>query len=395
MISVRQPIYDEFWRFAAERMLVFYRRALGLAEEGQPWTDDPILQEYKFTNTFRACDRLTQFLIREVQPKSLNNDPQEMIFRSIVFRLFNSIDTFDALDDVCPDVAFEGIVAGGISTATFSPLVANAILNKRLEDGLTVYGNAYMHPSMKKDSGFEKKHHAHVDLLMKMIADDLVDKIENAPSLKAIFDLLIEYPMIGKFIAYQMAIDINYTTAVDFSENDFTASGPGCDRGIDKCFTSVGRYKNEDVIKFMVDRQEYEFERLGYHSSVVTLLGRKMHAIDIQNVFCETDKYCRVKYPELTSDKSKIKSKFTPHGALTDLSHGTCGCGLSFPAKWGLGSLRASFMTSKEGLPSSKLMYENKLLDYDRTWKFEREKPAPLPKVKELTEEEKMQGSLF
>ena len=55
--------YDTYWRFAAERQAIFFRRFAGAPA---PWTDDPILQRYKFTNAYRASDRVSQYLIREV-----------------------------------------------------------------------------------------------------------------------------------------------------------------------------------------------------------------------------------------------------------------------------------------------------------------------------------------
>ena len=87
------PVFWTFWRFAAERQEVFFRRMAGLA---QPWTDDRILQEYRFTNVFRASDRVSQFLIRNV----ICAGPQtaaELFFRIILFKLFNRIDTWELL----------------------------------------------------------------------------------------------------------------------------------------------------------------------------------------------------------------------------------------------------------------------------------------------------------
>jgi len=45
---------DLFWQFIAERQKVWYRRVV----EGRPapWTDDDILQEYRFTNVYRELD---------------------------------------------------------------------------------------------------------------------------------------------------------------------------------------------------------------------------------------------------------------------------------------------------------------------------------------------------
>ena len=52
-----------FWRFAAERQRVFWRRVQGLPP---PWMHDPVLTAYKFTNAYRASDRVSQHLIRSV-----------------------------------------------------------------------------------------------------------------------------------------------------------------------------------------------------------------------------------------------------------------------------------------------------------------------------------------
>lgn len=67
-----------------------YERRL-LDPEG-PWTDDTILASYRFTNTYRASDRVSQYLIREVQYRpDRSQAPAEVFFRTILFKLFNRI----------------------------------------------------------------------------------------------------------------------------------------------------------------------------------------------------------------------------------------------------------------------------------------------------------------
>ena len=56
-------VYETYWRFAAERQAVFFRRVRG---ERPPWTDDRVLAIHKFTNAYRASDRVSQYLIRNV-----------------------------------------------------------------------------------------------------------------------------------------------------------------------------------------------------------------------------------------------------------------------------------------------------------------------------------------
>ena len=58
MHDLRHQITITFWRFAAERQAIFFRRFHG---EPCPWTDDTILQEHKFTNAYRASDRVSQY----------------------------------------------------------------------------------------------------------------------------------------------------------------------------------------------------------------------------------------------------------------------------------------------------------------------------------------------
>ena len=79
-------VYDSYWRFAAERQRVFYRRVLG---EQWPWTDNPVLETFKFTNAYRASDRVSQYMIRNViYREDLPNTPTEVVFRILMFKIF-------------------------------------------------------------------------------------------------------------------------------------------------------------------------------------------------------------------------------------------------------------------------------------------------------------------
>ena len=53
----RQDVYDLYWYFAAERQSIFEKKKQGLMA---PWTKDKILQEYKFCNSYRVNDRVSQ-----------------------------------------------------------------------------------------------------------------------------------------------------------------------------------------------------------------------------------------------------------------------------------------------------------------------------------------------
>ena len=131
-------------------------------------------------------------------------------------------------------------------------------------------------------------------------------------------------------MAYQLAIDINYSELCDFSENEYTVPGPGAVRGIRKCFVDTADWDADRLIRWMAERQGEEFERL--ELPFKPLFGRALHAIDTQNLFCEVDKYSRVAFPELTSNRSRIKTRFSPSGELP---------APFFPPKWGLAAASA------------------------------------------------------
>jgi hypothetical protein len=89
-----------------------------------------------------------------------------------------------------------------------------------------------------------------------MMQDDLHLRITDLSSMQEVFELLRSYPMIGDFLAYQLAIDINYSQLTDFSEMRFVVPGPGAKDGIRKCFSDYGGLREEEIIRVVADRQE-------------------------------------------------------------------------------------------------------------------------------------------
>jgi hypothetical protein len=73
-------VFDSYWKFAAERQRIYQKRLRG---EPQPWTADPILSAYKFTNVFRAADTVSRYLIRNViYHPDASTEAEEVGFRA-------------------------------------------------------------------------------------------------------------------------------------------------------------------------------------------------------------------------------------------------------------------------------------------------------------------------
>jgi hypothetical protein len=307
-------VFDTYWRFAAERQAIFYRRLEGTHGS---WTSDPILRNYRFTNVYRAADRVSQYLIREVQyGDERSQDSREIFFRTLLFKIFNKIETWETLERALGPIIWDGIEIQQISDA-FDALVSH---------GTRIYSAAYIMPS--PPFGYFRKHANHLALLSQMMSDRLPDRIAQVNSLRAVYEILASYPGLGPFLGFQYAIDLNYSSMLMFDESEFVVAGPGALDGIAKCFTDFGDHSAEDVINWTVDRQEVEFDRLGLNFE--TLFGRRLQLIDCQNLFCEISKYARVAHPEIQgiANRRKIKRSYVPDPRPL--------LPLAFPPRWQL-----------------------------------------------------------
>jgi len=307
-------VYDTYWYLAAERQAMYERR---LADPSGPWTADPVLRAHRFTNTYRAADRVSQYLIREVQYRADRPDgPKDVFFRTLLFKLFNKVETWELLERKL----------GPISWQSFNTGEASEALDAAWASGTRIYSAAYIMPAPAL--GHARKHANHLALLNAMMEDDLPSHIAAAPSLRAVYELILRYPGIGPFLAFQYTIDVNYSEMIAFDEDDFVVAGPGALDGIAKCFSDASRLDPAEVIQHMVDVQEREFKRLDLDFG--GLFGRRLHLIDCQNLFCEVSKYARVAHPEVrgVNDRKRIKQTFRQASRWTDTP--------MFPPRWRL-----------------------------------------------------------
>lgn len=310
----RTAVYNLYWRFAAERQEIFFRRLEGTPA---PWTADPILQQYKFTNAYRASDRVSQYLIRNVIYRDDYSDAaNEVVFRVLLFKLFNKISTWRLLEEQ----------VGPPRWQSFDFETYDAVLTSAVKAGSKIYSAAYIIPPVSLSrSGI--KHHGHLRLIELMLRGDFVPRLQQTSSLQGVFELLKAFPSLGDFLAFQLAIDLNYTTVINHDEADFVVAGPGARDGLAKTFVGADGVDPVDLIRFMMDCQEAEFDRLGL--SFKTLWGRRLQLIDCQNLFCEISKYTRVSNPEIQglSGRTRIKQSFRSEAQPVQPW---------YPPKWGL-----------------------------------------------------------
>lgn len=310
-----------FCKFSAERMNVYWARRNGLPREH--WTEDPILQRYKFTNCYRILDRVSQYLITNISNAGSYGTERgrlartyDRFVRTYIFKMFNSVETWEAMPLDLRDLGYD-------SVSTRRALKDIQKWAEARQRHTPIFGNAYL---MAPPDG--KMYHTRVALYLAGLEALLTTTVEGndgcrVPSWKAIMEaayLSTSYRILrsirgfGPFLAYQFAMDFAYGAeyAVDF--NSFVVPGPGCQRGYQKVFGVRTDAQMVSALKAMYRNQVALFTYTGVGFPFLTA-APDLQTNDFQNLFCEFDKYSRVAYPKMGPPqvaKHKIKNTFEP-----------------------------------------------------------------------------------
>lgn len=286
---------DNFnWLFywCCERMNIFWKKYNG---EQNPWTEDEILNTYKFTNVYRVLDRVSQYLVNHVIYTEKQYTPEDMFFRILLFRHLNKIETWQYLEqhgDVCFDTA-DGIVDA---------------LTDRLSAGHKIYNGCFMITSrFYQNDKFAwlrgyPKHEAYMRIWNREIFQSgrIYDFLESS----TFEQLLNNFKAVGggsvgiysDFTAQQHVLDMNYSPLFNFSENDFVVLGPGSKRGVIWTFGAGAEKHGIDILKWVQEHFEEYMQRFCNDTGMVwnPLPWEPVPTLtNLQNCFCELGKYAR------------------------------------------------------------------------------------------------------
>jgi hypothetical protein len=292
----KSTAYDDYWRFAALRHQRFFS-----SDDFKKTIADPILNDYKFTNCYRVLDRVSQFLVKNITSNN-HYDAPDIFFRTLIFKLFNKIETWQSLESRIGDITLDN----------FKEDEYICVLSEMKAQQSKIYSAAYIMPSGKKEWGSSIKHENNIRMIRSLINDGMHENIWISSNLEDIYKGFLKIRSIGKFLAFQYAIDIAYSHHSMATEDQFVMAGPGAARGIKKCFPNAVETDFNKIIEYMALNQNEEFSRLGL--SFQGIKNRPLQLVDCQNLFCEVDKYLRVKRPELDPRAKRIKQRYTPHG---------------------------------------------------------------------------------
>ena len=294
-------VFESYWKFIADRYAIYLRRLRG---EPPPWTSDPILSRYKFTNVFRVTDRVSQKGVDISLDGISATSIEEQFFRIILFKLFNKIETWQALTEALGEEP---------RLANFNFARYNGIFDELMRKKMIIYSAAYMMPCPGDYgvNGITRKHSMHLHMLGDMLDARVPYYLLEVGNLEKAYGVLRKVRMFGDFTAYQFIIDVNYGPFLGYREDEFIVPGPGSNEGIKKCFRNPGKVPHAEIIRRVTEEAEL-CSRAVTGASPPTLFGRPLQLIDIQNCFCEIAKYARVAHPEFNNTRTRIKQPYNP-----------------------------------------------------------------------------------
>lgn len=179
-------LLNEFFQFMRDRHDVHVRRLAG----EDIWTDDPILEEYKFTNIFRVFDRNTQFILHEVIPSKgipCDESDTEVCFRVLLFRMFNRIETWELLTRKL----------GQLTWRNFDAELYDAVLRSVS----AVHGHAYFIPAPKL--GGHDNISNHLRLIYLLMSLQLDSHLKEFRHMQDAVEYICLFPGMGKFTGFQ------------------------------------------------------------------------------------------------------------------------------------------------------------------------------------------------
>jgi hypothetical protein len=281
-MNVPKTAVKKLWAYISARESLRLQKAAGAP---YPWSPDPILTRFKFTNVKREHDRTTIHFMN-IYARHTKTPPATALFNCTMYRYFgtmafaNEVGWLDGYDRKAITGAARRLKARGVKVFTGAYIVTNAGLSQPKEVTVADYLKGMWKQAMT-----------------------IVEAIEGTRTWEAGFAAMTAVKGFGGagFMAKEALSDYllwrrlaGWAPLVD--EATFSPVGPGARRGLNRLF---GRDKNA--------RQpipEFQAEQLALRAAVQPSWARlfpsadPLTAHDIQFCLCEVDKWMRVKNGE-------------------------------------------------------------------------------------------------
>jgi len=267
-----------YWINARETIRL--KRAAG---EPPPWTDDPILQQYRFCNVRREDDKVTIWIRENIRERYV--DHPELWWMLALARTIN-----------WPDTIAEIIAADAWSTRQgFTPSDMTPILEARKARGEKVETGAYMIRPESDHTVFWfswSKQRYVAEVVLGRLWDDRAQWNNIPTTLAAKHAWLMGHRGWGPFMAFQAVVDMCFTPILSSAEDwgKWAAAGPGTLRGLNRL--------NERNPKVPLSQERALNELKALEALLRKETDVNFDWTDVPNICCEVDKMLRIKNGE-------------------------------------------------------------------------------------------------
>lgn len=262
-VQVSEYHLNEFFSIMIERQRISEKRMKGLPF---PWTNNPILRDYKYTNVYRELDRNSQYEIDNIiLNESLTNE--DTLFQILMYRMFNQPKFFEYCSEETKGKWYKGL-------PTYSQYKSGELIeliNKYRKQGGNPFTNAYLTnsrvcPGMTRDWCFGNK--VIPDFHKKI--PDLLKLISRGGEPENLVKEFVKLPSVSYFVAHEFFISLCYLakyreeTFFPWDEMDYTNVGPGASLGIRIIFPNLDSTKKQlQAIHWLHKMSKDKFKELG------------------------------------------------------------------------------------------------------------------------------------
>jgi len=254
-----------------ERHLIWHKRFV--EKKPKPWTEDKILQQYKFTNCFRQLDKGTAALQEMLKRQK---DGVLILFNIIWYRYFNLYVHAEQLGFVTDYTQVEEYITAKAKKCD------------------KVFTGAWMTTGVR----YEDKHISYLRACKEAWdrREMLYYLITTSTKLETVCAYLKDLYMVGDFLAYELACDLRFTKLLNKATDTLTFAnlGPGAQRGLKRLGMP---YKNQkEGCESMRELYDMLIElHISYH---IIHAPWPFELREVEHNLCEFDKYQRVKNGE-------------------------------------------------------------------------------------------------
>jgi hypothetical protein len=287
---VNPEIYETFVHYLRERENIRIRKEMG---QPGPWTEDPILSQYKFTNVLRSNDWTTRWVKKHWYDPNRDKPLEIQALACGIFRYFGSA-------EFAEDIGYP---------AEWNPEHLIKTADRRMALGQKVFTGAYIITNQGMSAPKQDVVVTHFLTPMRVNIDKIVSIARNTRSFQQVCQFLQTLPGMGAFMSKEIALDLMLTPVLEDAKDKLTWSpaGPGAIRGLNRLHdrpTARGMAQH----KALAEMQEL-LGKLAQEQVLTTdfpLIGVEYGVTDVQFSLCELDKYLRVK-----NDEGRPRSKYS------------------------------------------------------------------------------------